>query len=400
MAKKSIRDIEVRGRRVLVRVDFNVPLDPGGKIADDTRIRASLPTVEYLLDQGAAVILMSHLGRPKGRRVAELSLRPVAQRLGELLGREVRLAPGCVGNEVEKMAQALRPGQVLLLENLRYHPEEEANDADFARQLGRLGHVYVNDAFGAAHRAHASTEGIARHVAQAVSGLLMEKEITYLDEALKNPQRPLVAILGGAKISGKIEVIENLLDKVDALVIGGGMAYTFFKAMGLEIGASLLEEDCVAVARQVLDRAAAKGVELVLPVDCVVADRFAAEAQTRVVGRQEIPQGWQGLDIGPRTRGLFAEKVAQSRTVIWNGPLGVFELEPFAQGTLEVAQALARATAGGTISIIGGGDTAAAIAQAGLSQRMTHISTGGGASLECLGGRVLPGVAVLEEKEG
>jgi len=400
MAKMTVKDVDVAGRRALVRVDYNVPLDDSQQIADDIRIQASLPTVQVLLEGGAAVILMSHLGRPKGKKVPEMSLKPVAARLGELLGKPVQLAPDCIGPEVENLAQALQPGQVLLLENLRFHAEEEANDADFARRLAALGDLYVNDAFGAAHRAHASTEGVTHHLSPVVSGLLMEKEITYLDETLKEPKRPFVAILGGAKISGKIEVIENLLSKVDALIIGGGMAYTFFKAMDLEIGNSLLEEDRIEVAKQVMIDAEKQGVELWLPVDCVVADRFAADAQSQVVARDAMPAGWEGVDIGPESRRLFADKVRQARTVAWNGPLGVFEMEPFSAGTREVAAALAAASDAGTVSIIGGGDTAAAVAQVGLGERMTHISTGGGASLECMGGRVLPGVAALTEKEG
>jgi phosphoglycerate kinase len=399
MPKKTLRDIDVAGKRVLVRVDFNVPLDDQQHITDDTRIRAAVPTVQYLRDAGASVVLMSHLGRPKGNVVPEMSLAPVAQRLGELLATDVALAPDCVGDVTEQMAAQLQPGQVLLLENLRYKSEEEANDADFAQALARLGDLYVNDAFGAAHRAHASTEGVTRYVGESVSGLLMEKEITYLDETLKQPARPFVAILGGAKISGKIEVIENLLDKVDALIVGGGMSYTFFKAMGLEIGDSLLEEDRIGVAEELITRCKEQGVELLLPVDVVVADRFGADAQTQVVDREEMPSGWEGVDIGPDTRGLYAERMAQAGTVVWNGPLGVFEMEPFAHGTRAVAQALAEATQSDTISIIGGGDTAAAITQMGLADAMTHISTGGGASLECMGGRVLPGVAALSEKE-
>ncbi len=399
MPKKTLRDIDVAGKRVLVRVDFNVPLDDQQHITDDTRIRAAVPTVQYLRDAGASVVLMSHLGRPKGNVVPEMSLAPVAQRLGELIATDVALAPDCVGDVTEQMAAQLQPGQVLLLENLRYKSEEEANDADFAQALARLGDLYVNDAFGAAHRAHASTEGVTRYVGESVSGLLMEKEITYLDETLKQPARPFVAILGGAKISGKIEVIENLLDKVDALIVGGGMSYTFFKAMGLEIGDSLLEEDRIGVAEELITRCKEQGVELLLPVDVVVADRFGADAQTQVVDREEMPSGWEGVDIGPDTRGLYAERMAQAGTVVWNGPLGVFEMEPFAHGTRAVAQALAEATQSDTISIIGGGDTAAAITQMGLADAMTHISTGGGASLECMGGRVLPGVAALSEKE-
>ena len=399
MAKKTLSDIDVSGKRALVRVDFNVPLSEDQKITDDTRIRAAVPTIQYLLEGGASVVLMSHLGRPKGRVVPEMSLAPTAVRLGELLNLEVELAPDCVGSIVEERAAALEPGQVMLLENLRYKSEEEANDPDFARALAGLGDLYVNDAFGAAHRGHASTEGIAHHVSEAVSGLLMEREITYLDETLRQPARPFVAILGGAKISGKIEVIENLLDKVDALIVGGGMSYTFFKAMGLEIGVSLLEEDRIGVARDLITRCREQDVELLLPVDVVVADRFAVDAQTQVVNRDAMPEEWEGVDIGPNTRGLYSERVKGAGTVVWNGPLGVFEMEPFAQGTLGVAQALVEATEGGTISIIGGGDTAAAVTQMGLADGMTHISTGGGASLECMGGRILPGIVALSDKE-
>lgn len=399
MAKKTLSDIDVSGKRALVRVDFNVPLSEDQKITDDTRIRAALPTIQYLLEGGASVVLMSHLGRPKGRVVPEMSLAPTAVRLGELLNLEVGLAPDCVGSIVEERAAALEPGQVMLLENLRYKPGEEANDPDFARALAGLGDLYVNDAFGAAHRGHASTEGIAHHVSEAVSGLLMEREITYLDETLRQPARPFVAILGGAKISGKIEVIENLLDKVDALIVGGGMSYTFFKAMGLEIGVSLLEEDRIGVARDLITRCREQDVELLLPVDVVVADRFAVDAQTQVVNRDAMPEEWEGVDIGPNTRALYSERVKGAGTVVWNGPLGVFEMEPFAQGTLGVAQALVEATEGGTISIIGGGDTAAAVTQMGLADGMTHISTGGGASLECMGGRILPGIVALSDKE-
>lgn len=399
MAKQTIKDIDVTGKRVLVRVDFNVPLDAAGQISDDTRIRAALPTLTHLLAQGAAVILMSHLGRPNGVPVSALSLAPVAECLGKLLGCEVAMAADCIGDEVAQQAAGLNAGQVLLLENLRFHAAEEQNDESFARQLAALADIYVNDAFGAAHRAHASTEGVTRYIAAAVSGLLMEREIAYLDEALKNPQRPFIAILGGKKISGKIEVIEHLLDKVDVLLIGGGMSYTFFKAMGLEIGDSLLEEDLVDTARNILAQAEAKGTKLLLPVDCVVADRFAADAQTRIVARAAMPAGWEGMDIGPETRTLYANKIAEGGTVVWNGPLGVFEMEPFAQGTFQVAAALVAATREGTLSIIGGGDTAAALSQAGLAEGMTHISTGGGASLECMGGRLLPGVEALADKE-
>ena len=399
MAKRTIRELDVAGKRVLVRVDFNVPLDEAGRIVDDTRIRAALPTVEHLLAQGASVILMSHLGRPRGRRVPALSLAPVAERLSQLLGRAVGMAPDCVGTEVAAQAAALQPGQVLLLENVRFHPQEEQNERTFAQHLAELGDAYVNDAFGAAHRAHASTEGVPRCMGAGASGLLMEREIAYLDETLRCPQLPFTAVLGGAKISGKIELIEHLLDRVDALLIGGGMAYTFFKAMGLEIGDSLLEEDRIDTARQLLTRVEKGGLDLQLPVDCVVADRFAADAQVQVVACDAIPRGWQGMDIGPQTRQRYADQIARGGTIVWNGPLGVCEMVPFAQGTQQVAQALAAATREGAVSIIGGGDTAAAVAQAGLAQAMTHISTGGGASLECMSGRVLPGVAVLDDEE-
>ena len=399
MAKRTIRELDVAGKRVLVRVDFNVPLDEAGRIIDDTRIRAALPTIEHLLAQGASAILMSHLGRPRGRRVPEMSLAPVAERLSQLLGRAVDMAPDCVGAEVAAQAAALQPGQVLLLENVRFHPEEEQNERTFAQQLAELGDAYVNDAFGAAHRAHASTERVPRYMGAGASGLLMEREISYLDEALRRPQRPFIAVLGGAKISGKIELIEHLLDRVDALLIGGGMAYTFFKAMGLEIGDSLLEEDRLDTARQLLTRVEDEGLDLQLPADCVVADRFAADAQAQVVARDAIPRGWQGMDIGPQTRQCYADQIARGGTIVWNGPLGVCEMAPFAQGTQQIVQALAAATREGALSIIGGGDTAAAVAQAGLAQVMTHISTGGGASLECMSGRVLPGVAVLDDEE-
>ncbi len=399
MSKLTINDIDTAGKQVLVRVDFNVPLDAAGQITDDTRIRAALPTIEHLLAQGAAVILMSHLGRPKGRPVAEMSMVPVAQALSTLLGREVEMAADCIGDKVASQAAGLAAGQVLLLENLRFHAAEEQNDESFARALAGLADIYVNDAFGAAHRAHASTEGVTRFIDTAVSGLLMEREVTYLDEALKNPQRPFIAILGGKKISGKIEVIEHLLDKVDVLLIGGGMSYTFFKVMGLQIGNSLLEEDRLDTAKNILAQAEAKGVEFLLPIDSVVADDFAVDAQTQIVARDAMPQGWEGMDIGPETRKLYADKIARSGTVVWNGPLGVFEMQPFAQGTLQVAEALVAATGAGAMSIIGGGDTAAALTQAGLAEGMTHISTGGGASLECMGGRVLPGVEALVDKE-
>ncbi|MSS70952.1 MAG: phosphoglycerate kinase [Candidatus Latescibacteria bacterium] len=397
MKKLSVEDLDVRGKCVLTRVDFNVPLE-GTKITDEARIRESLPTIRSILDRGGRLILMSHLGRPDGKVVPKLSLKPVADRLGELLGRPVTMAPDCVGPEVERLVASLQDGDVLLLENLRFHPEEEKNDPAFSKQLASLGDLYVNDAFGTAHRAHASTEGVTRHFSQRAAGHLMIREIDYLGAAVADPKRPFVAILGGAKVSGKIDVIQNLMSKVDALLIGGGMACTFFKAQGLEIGKSLLEPDRVEVARQILAGAERKKVRLLLPVDCVVADRFAPDAQKKIVPTSGIPADWQVLDIGPETVRLFSAEVGSARTVVWNGPLGVFEMDAFAEGTDAVARALADATNRGTLSIIGGGDSAAAVAKAGLERRMTHISTGGGASLEFLEGKPLPGVAALTDK--
>jgi phosphoglycerate kinase len=385
--KKTIRNLEVQGKRVLVRVDFNVPMRDG-QISDDRRIRESLPTIQYLLERGAKVILMSHLGRPKGKRDPQYSLRPVAQRLSELLGRPVRFLEDCVGEAVEQAVQAMAPGEVALLENLRFHPEEEANDADFARALARLGDLYVNDAFGSAHRAHASTEGVAHHL-PAVAGFLMEKELRYLGSILTQPERPFVAILGGAKVHDKIGVIRNLLPKVDRLLIGGGMAFTFLKAQGYEIGRSLLDSDSLEFARRVLQEA---GQKIVLPVDVVVAPSPEAETQAQVVPVDQIPPDQMGLDIGPQTVARFREIVRLARTIVWNGPLGLFERAAFAEGTRGVLQAVAES---GATSILGGGDTAAAAEQLGFADRITHISTGGGAALEFLEGRTLPGVAVL-----
>jgi phosphoglycerate kinase len=388
--KKTVRDVDVQGLRVLMRVDFNVPLQDG-QISDDTRIQAAVPTIEYLLDHGAAVILMSHLGRPKGKVAPEFSLKPVAARLGELLGLDVAMAPDCVGGEVEKMAKALEPGDVLLLENTRYHAGEEKNDPAMAEQLARLGDLFVNDAFGAAHRAHASTEGVTHHL-PAVAGLLMEKEIEFLGKAIESPEHPYVAIIGGAKISDKIGVIRNLLVQVDALLIGGGMANTFLAAQGHEMGDSLVEVDSIDVAAELMGEG---GGKLVLPVDAVIADAFAADAARKVVPVDAIEPGWRMLDIGPKTVALFVGKLTGAKTVVWNGPMGVFEFEPFAAGTLAVAQMLAESDA---TTIIGGGDSVAAIQQAGLSDQMSHISTGGGASLEMLEGRTLPGLAALDDK--
>jgi phosphoglycerate kinase len=390
VAKKTVKDIALKGKRVLVRVDFNVPLE-GAQVADDTRLRAALPTIRYLLEHGAAVILMSHLGRPKGKISDEFRLDPVARRLEELLGQEVIKLDDCVGPEVEEAARALKPGQILLLENLRFHPEEEENDPGFAKRLASLGDVYVNDAFGTAHRAHASTVGVTEYL-PAVAGLLMERELRMLGRVLKKPARPFVAILGGAKVSDKIAVIHNLLSRVDLLLLGGGMANTFLLAKGYQVGDSLAEEESLPVAKEILDQG---GDKLVLPVDVVVADAFAEDAHARTVGVEEVTPGWRILDIGPRTVNLFEEKLSGAGTVVWNGPMGVFEFPRFAAGTIALANSLAMTKA---TTIVGGGDSAAALEQAGLADKMTHVSTGGGASLEFLEGKTLPGVAALEDK--
>lgn len=390
MNKKTVHDVDVKGKRVLVRVDFNVPIQDG-QITDDRRIREALPTIQYLLEQGATVVLMSHLGRPKGQPNPKYSLQPVAHRLSELLGRPVVFFEDCIGQAVEEGVQALAPGSVALLENLRFHAEEEANDPAFAQALARLGELYVNDAFGSAHRAHASTEGVARYL-PAVAGLLMEKELNYLGGALEQPERPFVAILGGAKVHDKIGVIQNLLPKVDRLLIGGGMAFTFLKAQGYEVGKSLLDTESLEFARQALEMA---GDKLVLPTDVVVAERLEPNVPTEVVPVSAIPADKMGLDIGPETAQRFSEMVRSARTVVWNGPLGAFETPPFEQGTRLVMQALAESDA---LSILGGGDTSASAEQLGLADRMSHISTGGGASLEFLEGRTLPGVAILQDR--
>src|SRR5216684_7157880 len=398
MNKKTVRDIDVAGKRVLMRVEFNVPLEAERHITDDTRIRASLPTIQYLLDNGAAVILMSHLGRPKGEVNKKYSLAPAAQRLSELLGRPVQMAPDCIGPQVEAQAKALQPGQVLLLENLRFHKEEEKNDPEFSKQIASLGEIYVNDAFGTAHRAHASTEGVT-HYLPGVSGFLMEKEINFLGSALENPRRPFAAIVGGAKVSDKIAVLERLINMVDILLIGGGMANTFLKAEGYEIGQSLFEEGKVGLARDLLTKARSNNLTLLLPVDVVVADRFAADAQHKVVAADRVQAGWRILDIGPATIEAFRAALANAQTIVWNGTLGVAEWQAFAKGTDAVIDILARRTQAGATTIIGGGDSAAAVDAAGAAEQMTHVSTGGGASLEFLEGRVLPGVAALQDKK-
>jgi len=392
MAKLTIQDLDLKGKRVFVRVDFNVPIK-GSKVTDDLRIREALPTIRYGMDHGAILILASHLGRPKGKSKPEFSLAPVAERLSELLGKKVLFAADCIGPEVEKAVSSAKPGDVILLENLRFHPEEEANDPGFAKQLAMLAPIYVNDAFGSAHRAHASTEGITHFVQQAAAGFLMGKELRYLGGALESPQRPFIAILGGAKISDKIEVIENLLGKVDRLLIGGAMTFTFLKSQGKDIGKSLCEEDKLDLARELLARAQSR---ISLPSDAVAARSIDDEASAHVVPSGAIPGGEMGLDIGPKTTAEYSGFIRPAKTIVWNGPMGVFEKDAFASGTMSIAKAVADS---GAVSIIGGGDSAAAVAKAGVAERITHISTGGGASLEFLAGQTLPGVAALNDKK-
>jgi len=394
MEKKSIKDIDVKGKRVFCRVDFNVPMSEG-KVTDDTRIKAALPTIQYLSEQGAIVILASHLGRPKGEAKEELRLTPVAERLSELLDKKVAKADEAFGDSVKEQISELKEGDVILLENVRFYPGEEKNDPELAKSFAELADVYVNDAFGAAHRAHASTEGIAKYLPSA-AGFLMDKELEVLGKALSNPERPFTAIIGGAKVKDKIGVIDNLLDKVDNLIIGGGLAYTFIKSQGHEVGKSLLEEDKIDLAHSFIEKAKQKGVNFYMPLDVVVADDFSENANTQIVSVEEIPSDWEALDIGPKTRELYSKVIRESKLVIWNGPMGVFELKPFANGTKAIAEALAEAK--DTYSVIGGGDSAAAVEQFGLADQMSHISTGGGASLEFMEGKVLPGVAALDDK--
>ncbi|MGI6685747.1 MAG: phosphoglycerate kinase [Bacillota bacterium] len=393
MNKKTIQDVDVKDKKVIVRVDFNVPVKEG-KVTDDTRIKAALPTISYLKDQGARIILMSHLGRPKGKVNEEMRMGVVAEKLSELLGQKVLYAKDCIGQEPQELAEKMQPGEILLLENLRFYGEEEKNDPDFAKKLASLADIYVNDAFGTAHRAHASTAGIAKFL-PAVAGLLMQNEIGIMGKALENPERPFVAILGGAKVSDKIGVIENLINKVDVLITGGGMANTFLAAQGKDMKKSLVETDKLDLARSLMDQAKEKGVDFLLPCDLVVAEAFSADAEHRKVSTDQIPEGWMSLDIGPESAAAFGKAISAARTILWNGPMGVFEMAPFAKGTEEIARAVTETQA---VSIVGGGDSIAAIHNTGLAQKITHISTGGGATLEFLEGKELPGVAALENK--
>jgi phosphoglycerate kinase len=393
VAIRCIDEIEIAGKRLFIRVDFNVPLGEDGEVKDDTRIQAALPTIRYAVDKGAKVILASHLGRPKGTVMPELSLAPVGRRLSGLLGKEVAMAPDCVGEQVRSLVEKLKEGDILLLENLRFHAEEEANAPEFAKQLAGLADIYVNDAFGTAHRAHASTEGIVHHLETAVCGFLMKKEIEYLINALVAPERPFVAILGGAKVSDKIGVVKNLMGKVDTILIGGGMAYTFLRARGYEVGRSLVEDDKVPLAKGILKEAQERKKDLRLPPDHVVAKDFTPDAEHKVVGTKEIPAGWTAMDIGPQTIEAFTVVISKAKTIVWNGPMGVFEMKAFAKGTGGVAKAVA---ASGALSIVGGGDSIAALNALGLADKITHISTGGGATLELLEGKTLPGIAALD----
>jgi 3-phosphoglycerate kinase len=397
MKKLTIEELKLNNKKVLMRVDFNVPLDDEQHITDDTRILAALPSIKHVLKKGANLILMSHLGRPKGKVDEKLSLKPVAKRLGELLNKEITMAPDCIGEAVEKIVEAMEEDDIVLLENLRFHPGEKGNDPEFAKQLANLGDVYVNDAFGTCHRAHASMVGVTEYLDTCAAGFLLEKEIKYLSEKLKEPEKPYVAILGGAKISGKIDVIQNLMDKVDSLLIGGGMMFTFLHAKGLEIGKSLLEEDRVEMAKEIMKKVEEQKFDLVLPEDTVIADAFENDANRRTVSVEEIPPEWMGLDIGEKTIEKFSKIIKNASTIVWNGPMGVAEMENFAHGTEAIATAVARATETGAISILGGGDTGAIVNKLGMEDQFSHVSTGGGASLEMLEGKTLPGLAALSD---
>ena len=397
MDKKTIRDVDLKGKKVFTRVDFNVPFDDKGNISNDTRIRATLPTLNYMLEQGAAIVLACHIGRPTEAREPQFSTKPVAKRLSELLGKEVKWAPDCVGPEAEKAKADLKPGEVLLLENLRYHKEEKKNDPEFAKELAKGCDLAVDDAFGVAHRAHASNAGVPKYL-ETVAGFLMEKEINYIGKTLENPQHPFVAIIGGAKVSDKIGVVTNLLDKCDTIIIGGGMAHTFDAAKGYPIGNSLCEKDKFDVALDVLKKAEEKGVKVVLPVDLVVADKFAADANTKTVPVDQVPDGWEALDSGVETSKEYTKALEGAKTVVWNGPMGVFEFDAFANGTLAVAKAVAKATEEGATSIVGGGDSVAALKKTGLTDKISHVSTGGGATLEFLEGKTMPGIEAIADK--
>jgi phosphoglycerate kinase len=396
MPIQTVDQIELKGRKVFIRVDFNVPLNEKNEITDDTRIIQSLPTIRFAMDAGGKVVLASHFGRPKGKKDPKYSLAPVAERLSRLLGRKVTLALDCIGDEVQKQIKGMKEGEVLLLENLRFHPEEEKNDENFSMALASLCEIYVNDAFGAAHRAHASTEGMTRYVKTVAAGFLMMKEVESLEKALVNPQKPYVAILGGAKVSDKIGVIENLLNKVTTLLVGGGMAYTFLKAKGFEVGRSLVEEGQLGFSLNLLGKAEGK-VKLLLPLDHIAAERMDVQAKRQIVNNEKIPRDWVCLDIGPETVRVFSEEIKSAKTIVWNGPMGVFEMEPFSQGTFAIAKAVADSSA---FSIVGGGDSVAAVNQAGVAKRISHISTGGGASLEFLEGKKLPGIEALRKNSG
>jgi phosphoglycerate kinase len=393
MAFKSIDQLDIAGKRVFLRVDFNVPLDKSGTVTDDTRIRAVLPTLKYALSKKARIILASHLGRPKGKPEPQFSLAPVARKLGELLKKEIRLAPDCIGPEVEKMVAAMKPGDILLLENLRFHKEEEKNEAGFAQGLAKLADVYVNDAFAVSHRAHASVEGVTQFFADKAAGFLMRDELHYLGKVMEEPARPLAAVIGGAKVSGKLEVLQNLAPRVDRLIIGGGMAFTFLKSQGMNVGKSLVEEDLLKTAKEILEEADKKGVKVYLPVDCVVADKMDPSAQTEVVPVDKIPADWMGLDIGPESLKNFGEALKDAKTILWNGPMGVFEMEPFSKGTMGMIQKI---VSSGAMSIVGGGDTDTAVHQSGFADKISYISTAGGAFLELLEGKKLPGVEALK----
>lgn len=398
MRKKTLRDVELDGKKVLMRVDFNVPLTKDGDVDDDTRIRAALPSINYIMEHGASLVLMSHLGRPKGKRVPSMSLKVVAYRLAELVHHPIRFAEDCTGDQARDMASAMAPGEILLLENLRFYDEETSNDQEFARKLSMFGDIYVNDAFGTAHRAHASTEGVTHFFDERVAGMLMEKELATLDGMRTDPERPFVAVLGGAKVSGKIGLIRNLLDKVDRILVGGGMAFTFFKALGLEIGDSLLDESYMEMCRETMEKAGSGSEKRIfLPVDCIVAKEIDNDAEHKTVSTGDIPEGWAGVDIGRKTIEVFRDEIMKARTIFWNGPMGIFEMPNYAEGTRGIARAIVEATDNGAVSIVGGGDSVSALARLHLKEKVTHVSTGGGASLELLEGKALPGVEALSD---